>query len=183
MKAAPHTHNAHPLKTVDSLILSPRRWPIFAVLISAGLLGGAYAFQYIGGLAPCQMCYWQRHAHKAVLAAAVLTLIARQFNASRVLMRVLLLLIVICFVISAGLAFWHVGVEYKWWEGPKTCLVTAPPSGGFDPSSILQALEQPIAAPACSDVAWSLLGLSMAGWNALISFIAALLGLRAAVKG
>lgn len=148
-------------------------WPIAALLISAGLLGGAYGFQYIGGFNPCQMCYWQRHAHKAVIAVSALAIMASLISVSKALKRLLLGLIMVCFLVSFGLAFWHVGVEYGWFEGPKSCAVIASAPGGFSVDGLRDALSQPIEAPACSDVSWSILGLSMAGWNALISLIAA----------
>lgn len=170
------------MATTISSLLTPRRWPVIAFLVSAALLGGAYSFQYIGGLAPCQMCYWQRHAHKAVLGASVLAMIAASVKASVKLRRALLGLITLCFIASFAIAFWHVGVEFKWWEGPKTCLVTAQDTGGFDPSSILDALNEPMSAPACSDIVWSMLGLSMAGWNALISGLAAIVSALAVLK-
>ena len=70
---------------------------------------------------------------------------------------------------------WHVGVEYKWWEGPKTCA-----SGPIDLStlgtgqSLLDSLNDPVKPPACSEAVWHFLGLSMAGWNMIISTAGAL---------
>lgn len=86
-------------------------------------------------------------------------------------------LIIAAFTASAAIAFYHVGVEYKWWEGPKTC------SGGLtglslpeiDPDNPLSMLDKPIAGPSCSDAVWHFIGLSMAAWNAILSLIGALI--------
>jgi len=72
-------------------------------------------------------------------------------------------------LVSFGMAFWHVGVEYKWWEGPKGCSVgNITPIEDIDLSKFLEEMDK-AKPPACSDAVWSFLGLSMAGWNALIS--------------
>lgn len=153
-------------------ILTARNWPILALLLSLSLWLGALGFQHIGGLHPCQMCYWQRHAHKAVLVIAVLALIARYIVKTDKWDRVFLMLIGIAFLVSLGLAFWHTGVEYKWWSGPKSCM------GGdtkIDTSEILKAFDNPVKLPSCGDVPWSMFGISMAGYNAIISAGAAVL--------
>ena len=162
-------------------LLREKTWPKVAFLLSAALLAGAYAFQYIGGLAPCQMCYWQRHAHKAVLAAALLAMLINLTSASPILKRLSLIGIAISFIVSAYIAAWHMGVEYKWWAGPQTCL-----AGGdngleiLNSKSLLDALSEPIKAVPCDEAAWRMFGISMAGYNAIISALAALLSLRVA---
>jgi len=158
-----------------------RNWPIFALLLSLSLWLGALAFEHIGGLAPCQMCYWQRHAHKAVIVIAVIALIVRQFTMDRRWESRFLALIGLAFLLSFGLAFWHVGVEFKWWEGPKTCMVGAGASD-FNTESLLNALENPVEMPACSEAPWHLLNISMAGYNAVFSGLAALISFVFVVK-
>ena len=125
------------------------------------------------------MCYWQRHAHKAVLVIAALALITSKASGSDKWNRAFLVLIGLAFMVSFGLAFWHTGVEYKWWEGPKTC------SGGavtIDPTDLLNALKTAPDMPSCGDTAWSMFGISMAGYNAIISLGAALLSFLFAAK-
>lgn len=163
------------------MILSLRQAPIFALLLSGGLLIGAWTFQYGFGYAPCQMCYWQRHAHKAVLALALLALLLAKLGRAKP--RLFAWFLALAFMISFALAFWHVGVEYKWWEGPKSCgLGGALPS--FDVADPLATLDAPIKPPACSDAVWHFLGLSMAAWNAIASLIGAgLMCLAATQKG
>jgi len=148
--------------------------PWAALLLSASLLIGAWVFQYGFGYAPCTMCYWQRHAHKVIIGLAVLALVLRKLGQNK-LDAPLIWLLVLAFLGSAALGFYHTGVEYKWWEGPKTC------SGGgvnfilpdIDPNDPLAALNKPIKGPSCSDAVWHFIGLSMAAWNAILSFIGA----------
>lgn len=163
-----------------SSILTARNWPVLALLLSLSLWMGALGFQHIGGMQPCQMCYWQRHAHKAVLAIAILALIVRQLTMDRRWERRFLLLLGLAFLVSFGLAFWHTGVEYTWWEGPKSCM------GGavtIDPADILKALETPVKMPSCGEVPWSMFGISMAGYNAMISAGAAIMSFLFVAKG
>lgn len=132
------------------------------------LLAAALAFQYLGGLAPCPMCLWQRWPH----AAAVLLGLALLAVPSRALAA----LGALAMLTGAGLGLYHAGVEQGWWEGPATCV--APDVGGLSPE---QLLENILAAPVvrCDEIAWSLLGISMAGWNALASLALAVLWARA----
>jgi len=158
-----------------------RNWPIFALVLSLSLWLGALAFEHIGGLAPCQMCYWQRHAHKAVIVIAVIALLVRQKTMDPRWKRRFFVLIGLAFLVSFGLAFWHVGVEFKWWEGPKTCMVGAGAST-INAADILNALNNPVKMPACSEAPWHLFKISMAGYNALFSGLAALISFGFAFK-
>lgn len=123
---------------------------------SAALLGGALAFQYIGQLAPCEMCLWQRWPHVAALA---LGLLAWALGKPRALVA----LAAVAVLTSAGIGYFHAGVEYHWWAGPAAC--TAPAFGGGD--FITAALAAPMIR--CDAAAWTLFGVSMAGYNALFS--------------
>lgn len=153
--------------------LTPRNIPIWAGLLSAVLLIGAWTFQYGLGYAPCQMCYWQRHAHKAVLVLALIGIIMR-FKGSKD-MRLINGLLILALLGSAALAFWHMGVEYKWWEGPKTCLAEAVNLDDIrSGADLLSSLDTKIKAPGCSEAAWRFIGLSMAGWNMVISALGAI---------
>jgi len=153
-------------------MLTPYRWPIGALLISAGLLIGAWIFQYGFGYPPCQMCYWQRHAHKVVIGIAAAAIVMNITKTGSP--RIWLWLIALALIASFAVAFWHVGVEYKWWEGPKTCMTDVDVKT-LNPGDLLSSLDDPVKLPACSDALWHFLGLSMAGWNALISLGAAVL--------
>ena len=146
--------------------------PWLAMLMSGGLLVGAWTFQYGFGYPPCTMCYWQRHAHKVVLAIAVVALALKVTG--KPMPKLFNSLLALAFLGSAYMAFWHMGVEYKWWEGPQTCA-----AGGsldaFDPNDPLGGLDKKIKGPACSEALWHFLGLSMAAWNGIISLFGAVL--------
>jgi disulfide bond formation protein DsbB len=133
--------------------------------VSGSLLLGAVGFQYLGGLTPCEMCFWQRWAHLAVLGIAGLALLTGN--------RALASLAVMAMVGAAGLGVFHAGVEQKWWEGVTAC--ASPVSAGMSTAELLDGLmNAPLTR--CDEIPWSLLGLSMAGWNALVSAGAALCG-------
>nr|WP_295658894.1 disulfide bond formation protein B [Polymorphobacter sp.] len=124
---------------------------------SAALLGGALAFQYIGHLAPCEMCLWQRWPH---VTALVLGLIAWALRSNRALVALAALAV----LTTAGIGYYHAGVEYHWWAGPQACT-----AAGFAAGSdfITAALATPMIR--CDAAAWTLFGISMAGYNALFS--------------
>lgn len=140
-----------------------RQASLLLFAVSGSLLLGALAFQFLGGLAPCEMCYWQRYAHLAVLAVSGLAFLSGN--------RALGWLAVLAMVAAAGLGLFHAGVEQKWWAGITAC--TAPVSAGMSSADMLDALmNAPLTR--CDEIPWSLFGVSMAGWNALVSTGAAL---------
>ncbi len=133
-----------------------------ALGIPALLLAGAYVSEYGFGLPPCEMCWWQRYAHFAALALALLSTVARPGPLWIALAGV--------GVLASGLiGGFHAGVEYDWWEGLTTCAGPAGAAGG-DP------LEAIYNAPfvRCDEPAWTLAGISLAGFNFLISTVSAL---------
>ncbi len=133
---------------------------------SAALLLGALAFQYYG-YAPCKMCIWQRWPHGIAIALAALFLI---FPA-----RIIAWIGGAVVLAGACVALYHVGVEQTWWQGPQSCT-----SGNTVGLSSSELLNQILAAPVtrCDEIAWSLLGISMAGWNALASLALGLFWLK-----
>jgi disulfide bond formation protein DsbB len=131
---------------------------------SGSLLMGAYAFQYLGGLMPCHMCWWQRYAHWVLFGlgcAGLLALIRKVPRTTRLLVWLALL----AALASCALALWHAGVEYKWWPGPGGC------SAQIMTGSIEDISRQMVMAPVvlCDAPAWQLFGISMAGYNFLAS--------------
>ncbi len=126
---------------------------------SLALLMGAWAFQYIGGMAPCAMCYWQRWPHMAAVPIGILAVAAPGI--------ILPLFGALAAATSGGIGVFHTGVERGWWEGPSSCT-----SGDISGVSAEDLLDQIMAAPLvrCDEVAWEMLGLSMASWNAVASF-------------
>jgi len=133
-----------------------------ALLGPTGLLGGALAFQHLRGLAPCEMCYWQRWPH----LAAILLGLAALAMARRGARRPLLALAGLAVLVAAGLGLFHAGVEQRWWQGPTTC--SAAPTGGASAQDILaEVMATPLVR--CDAVPWEMLGVSLAGWNAILS--------------
>ena len=165
------------LKTLHTRLIASwtSSWagPWIALAISGGLLCGAWIFQYGFGYIPCTMCYWQRHAHKAVLAVAALWLVLRAFGVEAA--EILRWAVVLALLVSFGYAAWHVGVEYGILEGPKECSAGSTYIPEVDPNDPLGFLNSSVRPPACSEAVWHFLGLSMAGWNAAVSLIGALL--------
>ena len=135
-----------------------------ALLVPAALMIGAFGFEFIGGYYPCQMCHWQRWPHDAAILLALFAFAFRNKGVDRLLVWLAGLGI----LISGLIGIFHAGVEYGWWEGLTTCARTS--SGGFSLNDIGKA---PIVR--CDVAPWSLFGISMAGYNALISVPAALL--------
>ena len=137
-----------------------------AAVTSGALLGGALAFQYIGGLYPCEMCHWQRWPHYAAVVIAAgggLALLKHKPG----LAKAAAVLAGLALLVTAAIGFFHVGVEQDWWEGPTACAVIG---GGQTAEDIFATV---MAAPVirCDETPWSLFGVSMAGYNALISFL------------
>lgn len=137
---------------------------------SAALLLGALAFQYIGGLAPCALCIWQRWPH---LAAVLLGLAGLAVGG-----RIIPILGGLAALISAAIGVLHVGVEQKWWEGLATC--TAGTLDGVSTADLLNPAVDVAAVVRCDAIAWQMFGLSMAGWNVVISVALALIWFAAA---
>jgi disulfide bond formation protein DsbB len=135
---------------------------LIALLLPLALLGGALGSQYFGGLWPCEMCYWQRWPHGA---AATLAALAFTAPASSRRSRTLTLLAALAIAISGAIGVYHAGVELKIFEGFTTCTSTA---RGATPEELLKEIMK-VPLIRCDQVQWSFLGISMAGWNAILS--------------
>lgn len=135
-----------------------------ALLLPAALLAGAWGSQLIGGLHPCEMCHWQRWPHYAALPLAVLAILVPGLR------RPLTLLAALAIAASGVIGVMHAGVEYGWWEGFTACTSPFGADGGGD------MLATILAAPVirCDVPQWSLLGISLAGYNAILSLGGAL---------
>jgi len=143
---------------------------LLALLLPLGLLGGALGSQYVGGLHPCEMCYWQRWPHGAAILLAALAFTA---PASSSRSRTLTLLAAAAIAISGAIGVYHAGVEAGIFEGFTTCTTTR----GMTLQDIINA---PLVR--CDQVQWSLFGVSMAGWNAILSLTGAALITTLALK-
>jgi disulfide bond formation protein DsbB len=141
---------------------------LIALLLPAVLLGGAFGSQYLGGLYPCEMCWWQRYAH---MAALVLAALAFTSPAETVRARALTLFAALGIAASGAIGVYHAGVEAHIFEGFTTCTSTAT---GATTADLLKAISK---APMirCDIVQFRFLGISMAGWNAILSLGGAVL--------
>lgn len=141
------------------------RVPAFVLaLISAVTLATVYASQFIGGLVPCELCLYQRWPWWAALLLCILampTLLSTRVRAALVALAGLSVLA------GAGVAVFHVGVEQHWWPGLASCSAAGQTPASFE--QMQQMLSQPTAS--CDEPAWTMFGISMAGYNAIGSLV------------
>jgi disulfide bond formation protein DsbB len=138
----------------------------FSLLLSATLLGGALFFQYGMGLAPCELCLWQRYPHIGIIILAGLGLMAQTKMASNY-HKSLIIFICILQAIALFLAVYHSGIEYGLWQGMTACTTTITAT---DKQALLEAIMN-ARVIRCDEVPWRLLGLSMATWHSVIMFL------------
>jgi disulfide bond formation protein DsbB len=141
---------------------------LVALLLPVALLGGALGSQYLGGLHPCEMCYWQRWPHAV---AIVLALLAFTAPAESGRSRALTLLAALAIAVSGAIGVYHAGVEAKIFEGFTQC--TALPRAASAAEMLKQITHAPLVR--CDEVQFRFLGISMAGWNAILSLSGAAL--------
>ncbi len=156
--------------------LTPAHWPLAALLASAFMLAAAHGFEAFG-YPPCALCLRQREVYWAIIGVSAIVLLANRLRPSPSAARVFVLLIGAAFLWGAGVAAYHAGVEWKFWPGPETCTGGA---GRLHPRDISKALEGPQIVVMCDEAAWRVLGISMPGYNALISLGLAVLSFFAA---
>ncbi|MEM0977311.1 MAG: disulfide bond formation protein B [Pseudomonadota bacterium] len=139
-----------------------------AGLGSAALLLGAFYFQYGEGLAPCAMCIWQRYPHVLASALGIAVLFAPSTT--------MMIAGTLATVTTSAIGVFHTGVEQTWWDGPSTCT-----SGDITHLTPDELLDQIMNAPMvrCDEIVWAFGGISMAGWNAIISAVLALVWIGA----
>ena len=144
--------------------MSEKKSVLLAGLGSFGLLIGALLFQYVGEMPPCKMCYWQRYPHAAAVSIAALILLTR--------IRRFAILGFLLTLLTAGIGGFHAGVEQSWWDGPQTCT-----SSTIDNLSTEELLTHIMSAPIarCDEISWQMFGISMAGWNMVLSVCLAVL--------
>jgi len=137
--------------------------------LSLALILGALGFQYLGGYPPCEICHWQRWPH---IASAIIGLGGWGLMQARVIDRKwdagIAWLVVLCIAISGAIGVYHAGIEWHWWKGPQHC--TGP---RFEFTGTIDFNAHVVM---CDIAAWRLFGISMAGYNAMISLLAAALG-------
>ena len=154
---------------------SQARRALLLLLAAAAIIAMAWTFQ-LAGFRPCELCFQERYAFYAGAPVAALTAWLASRSAHG-LARALFVLLALIFLANAGLAFYHVGVEQRWWPGPSSCTgaLTAP----LDVKDLAKAANaQPVVR--CDEVALRLFGLSLAGWDVLVSAAMALYAALAA---
>src|SRR6516164_6646566 len=135
--------------------------------VGAAAILGAWFFQYVLGLKPCPLCLEQRYPYYFAIPLAVMVLLGDEVGASRKVLLAALVAIALGMLWNAGLGVYHAGVEWKWWAGPQECTGTLGDLGSA--GGLLNKLES-FNVVRCDEAAWRFLGLSLAGYNALISF-------------
>ena len=135
---------------------------LIALLLPLALLGGALGSQYLGGLHPCDMCYWQRWPHGAAILLAALAFTAPAESSRS---RALTLLAALAISVSGAIGVYHAGVEAKIFQGFTAC--TALPKAASTADRLKQISHAPLIR--CDEVQFRFLGISMAGWNAILS--------------
>jgi disulfide bond formation protein DsbB len=149
---------------------------LIALLLPLALLGGALGSQYLGGLHPCEMCYWQRWPHATAIVLAALSFTG---SAESSWSRILVLLAALAIAVSGSIGVYHAGVEAKIFEGFTQCTAVG---RGLSTADLLKEISH---APVvrCDEVQWRFLGISMAGWNAILSLSGAALILLLTFRG
>ena len=158
------------------LVRTPPRYdPIFAAsiataVVAAAAILGAYYFQYVLGLAPCPLCLDERIAYYVAIPLAGLMAVGARGHVRRGLLRAGLLVVGLVMLASAGLGAYHAGVEWQFWPGPADC---SGPIQRFGRASDLLRQLNSVHVVRCDDAAWRFLGVSLAGYNVLISLVLA----------
>ncbi len=150
-----------------------------ALAASAAMLGVAHAFQTFGHMAPCTLCLKQRDVYWWAMAIAAIGVGLRLTAFSRRAARIDNGVLALVFLVGCGIAVYHAGAEWKWWPGPAACSGGSTRVNPGDLAALMHGAKMTM--PACDKPAWVFLGLSMAGWNAIISLGLAALSAMAAV--
>jgi len=165
--------------TIAAASRAPRSQALIAALAvmlgGAATILGAYFFQYVLGLPPCPLCLDQRVPYYiAIPLAAALAVVVRRGAAPAWLAQAGFAVIAAAMLAGAGLGLYHAGVEWGWWAGPTDC--SGPVAGLGSAADLLSRIEASRVVR-CDEAAWRFLGLSLAGYNVLISLaLAAIAG-------
>ncbi|WP_300394803.1 disulfide bond formation protein B [Henriciella sp.] len=159
-----------------SPLLKTWRWPLLALLASAAMLAAAHAFEHFAYLLPCQLCLRQREVYWAAIAMAATGLVLWNIRQNRRFLVAFNVMLALVFLTGAVVAAYHAGVEWNFWPAPTGCA-----AGTVDVVNLdLGGIDERTATASCEDAAWTMIGLSMAGWNALVSLGLAALSFTAA---
>ena len=151
---------------MEKLPLDRTRWPFIALVACAATVATAYAVEFLLHFAPCQMCYWQRYAYYAAGGIALFGIAANWRGAKPQFMSALCLLLGLVFAAGAFIAVWHSLVEWKIVPALDGCVANR---GAAISGNLWDQLNRPIAVASCDKAPFRIVGLSMAGWNAIAS--------------
>lgn len=162
------------MQTLSSALIG-WRWPAIALAASALMLAAAHAFEQFGELYPCPLCLRQREVYWALIAMTVTGLAWWRFMPKRRFLVALNVLIGLVFLVGVVVAAYHAGVEWAIFPPPAGCSVP----GNVDPFA-MGGLDERVILPACNEAPFYILGLSMAGWNGVVSGVLAAISFAAA---
>ena len=146
-------------------------------LIGLATIGGFFFFEYVVGLTPCPMCLEERNAYYVSVPLAALLWLGAGYGAGRKVLLLGFLVIAGIMLWNAGFAAYHAGVEWKLWPGPTDC---TGPINTFGPAKDLMQSLGHISVARCDQAAWRFLGLSLAGWDVVVSLVLAAIALYGA---
>jgi disulfide bond formation protein DsbB len=161
---------------IDTLT-KPANAALAAAAVMFGALCGAWYFQYQLGYVPCPLCYQQRIPYYFAIPLGLLLAAFAFYEGSRQILRLGLYLLAAILAVSVGMGVYHAGVEWSFWQGPTSCAAGAPSTAPI--GNILEAIRNVRVVP-CNEAAWRLFGISLAGYNALISAFAAIVAFAGA---
>ena len=144
------------------------RWLLWALFSSALMLAIAHAFETFGGYAPCTLCLRQREVYWVAGSVALAGIIAQRLPGLKPLAWMFNGLLALIFAVGLATAIYHAGAEWKFWPGPTTCASTGT-AVSLDSLTAIANGTAKIKPPACDEAPWRFFGISMAGWNALVS--------------
>lgn len=156
------------------------RWRLVALLVAAGMLATAHAFETFGGYAPCTLCLRQREVYWTILGLGAAFMVVVRLPGGPRWREATCWVLGLAFLVGAGVATYHAGAEWKFWPGPAACASAGASVSAADLAAFLDGAK--VRAPACDEAPWVFAGLSMAGWNALISTGLAVLSAVAALR-
>jgi len=162
-----------PVETSSMISSRPLASAAIAIAVAgAAAIAGAWIFQYGLGLKPCPLCLEQRYAYYFAVPLAVMVVVGDQAGASRKVLLGALIAIAAGMLWNAALGVYHSGIEWKLWAGPQECSGSF---GGLEPGRGLAEQLQSINVVRCDEAPWRFLGLSLAGYNALLSLLLAVI--------
>jgi len=153
----------------------------FIAIVGALTICGFFFFQYVLRYPPCPLCLDQRQAYYVAVPLAVLLTVGGSYGASRKVLMLGFAVVALVMLWNTGLSAFHAGVEWKLWAGPTDC--SGPVNSIGSTTNLLRSLQD-IHIVRCDEAAWRFLGISLAGYDVLVSLVLAIaagIGLRAAL--